>query len=106
MGVKQAAKELFKQSLGDNWKIPDEQQVFVGNLPPDTKDEDLYQLFAPFGAIAPTGVKAMMNPDGSCKGCGFVDFLDEYSAQSAISTLHGYQTPDGNTLQLNTKRKK
>jgi len=104
--VKQAAKELFKQSLGESWKIPDDQQVFVGNLPPDTKDEDLYGLFAPFGAIAPTGVKAMMNPDGTCKGYGFVDFLSNESALNAVTVLSSLQTWDGGKLQLNLKTQK
>merc|ERR1711879_794488 len=51
--VRQAAMATFKQSLGDNLKVPDDQQVYLSGLPPDTTDEGLYQLCAPFGAIGP-----------------------------------------------------
>lgn len=51
-------------------KAPQECQVFLKNLPSDTTDADLYKLCSPFGAIPPNGVKAMLNPDGSCKGIG------------------------------------
>lgn len=61
-------------------------EVFIKNLPSDTTDCDLYKLFAPFGAISPSGVKAMVNADGSCKGIGFVDFMDpSHAAQVGLS---------------------
>merc|ERR1712187_1005201 len=97
---------MGKESLGGNLKVPDEQQVYVSNLPPDTTDENLYQLFAPFGAIGPIVVKAMKNEDGTCKGFGFVDFLSEESAQNAVTVLSGLQTFDGGTLHLKIKSQK
>jgi len=69
--------------------VPAENQVFVKNLPPDTTDEGLYKLFSPFGAIPPTGVKAMMNADGTCKGIGFVDFSEPSAAETAVAALDG-----------------
>merc|ERR1712046_5884 len=98
-----AAMAIFKQSLGDNLKVPDDQQVYLSGLPPDTTDEGLYQLCAPFGAIGPIGVKAMMNPDGTCKGVGFVDFLSAESAQNCVEVLKDLVMPDGSYIQLRIK---
>lgn len=85
-------------------QAPDECQVFLSNLPPDTTDLDLFKLFSPFGAIGVTGVKALVNPDGTCKGIGFVDFVDPSHAELAIQTLHGHTAPDGTTLHVALKR--
>jgi len=84
--------------------VPDECQCFVKNLPSDTTDYELYKLFSPFGAIPPTGVKAMMNPDGTCKGIGFVDFTDAGAAQTAAMSLDGFAMPDGTALGCNLKK--
>merc|ERR1719356_717442 len=48
--------------------VSDECVVMVQNLPFDTTDLDLYRLFSPFGALSPSGVKAVLDDDGSCKG--------------------------------------
>jgi len=81
----------------------DTNALYIAGLPNDTQDVDLYRIFAPFGAIAPKGVRAMVHPDGTCKGFGFVNYLDPSSLQSAISTLNGTQMPDGNTLTVKAK---
>mmetsp|Transcript_69714 Transcript_69714/g.196658 ORF Transcript_69714/g.196658 Transcript_69714/m.196658 type:complete len:162 (+) Transcript_69714:83-568(+) len=81
----------------------DENAVYVAGLPKDATDETLYKIFSPFGAIAPRGVRAMMNPEGGCKGFGFVNYLDNGAAQTVISTLNGAQMPDGTTLTIKTK---
>merc|ERR1719221_345485 len=83
---------------------PDEQCVYVKGLPPDTSDLSMYELFSPFGAIAPTDVKAMLKPDGTCTSVGFVDFQDPSCAAAAVSALHGTTLPDGSALHLNLKR--
>mmetsp|Transcript_11391 Transcript_11391/g.28749 ORF Transcript_11391/g.28749 Transcript_11391/m.28749 type:complete len:280 (+) Transcript_11391:104-943(+) len=83
--------------------VPKECTVYVKNLPLDASDIDLYKLFAPFGAIAPTGVKAMMDPDGTCQGIGFVDYIDPNCAQTAITTLNGFALPDGSCLHVSGK---
>jgi RNA recognition motif-containing protein len=84
-------------------KVPEECMAYVKNLPPDTTDLDLYKLFSPFGAIAYTGVKAMLNQDGSCKGFGFCDFTDPDVAASAVMALNGHTLPDGSTINVSTK---
>jgi len=85
-------------------QAPEDCQCFVKNLPADTTDLSLYMLFAPFGAIPPNGVKAMMNPDGSCKGIGFVDFTDAAAAANAVMTLNDHAQPDGTMLGVATKK--
>lgn len=88
---------------GGKWSN-DDNALFIGNLPEDTSDVDLYEIFAPFGAIPTKGVRAMLNPEGKCTGIGFVNFLDEKAAQMAISTLNGTMLPSGNTLKISVKR--
>eukprot|EP00972_Heterocapsa_arctica_P089463 13189359-Heterocapsa_arctica.AAC.1 len=86
--------------------MPMECQLYIRNLPSDTTDLDLYELFSSFGAIAPRGVKAMTGPDGVCTGIGFIDFLNTdgpQAAQAAIMTLNGTQMPDGSILSIASK---
>merc|ERR1719198_1525662 len=49
---------------GGKW-TNDENALFVGGLPADTTDCDLYEIFSPFGSIPFSGVRAMKNEDGS-----------------------------------------
>jgi len=80
--------------------------LFVSGLPKDCDDIHLYRLLAPFGAITPTGVKAMKFPDGTCKGFGFVNFVDAANMQAAAMMLHGTQLPDGSTMSVVQKKAK
>lgn len=82
----------------------DENTLHVSGLPYDTTDLDLYKIFAPFGGLAPLGVRAMQHEDGSCKGFGFVNCNDAQTAQSALMALNGLQTQDGTTITVSIKR--
>mmetsp|Transcript_89655 Transcript_89655/g.231364 ORF Transcript_89655/g.231364 Transcript_89655/m.231364 type:complete len:238 (+) Transcript_89655:110-823(+) len=84
---------------GGKWQN-DEKTLYVGGLPTDTTDIDLYEIFSPFGAIPNRGVKAMAHEDGTSKGFGFVNFLTMESAQTAITTLNGTLMPDGTMLKV------
>lgn len=81
----------------------DEACVYMRGLPPDCNDGHLFRIFATFGSLAPNGVKAMLNDDGTCKGFGFINFQDATAAQAAISTLNGAQISDGSMFQLSIK---
>jgi len=81
-------------------------QLYVAGLPPDTGNVHLYRLFAPFGAIGPKGVHAMMTNEGKCKGIAFVNFLEEESAQLAIATYNGAVLPDGTAMKVSMKMPK
>merc|ERR1719401_816221 len=89
---------------GGKW-ANDENALFVGGLPPDTTTDDLYEIFTPFGAIPSGGCKAMVDPEsGTCKGIGFVNFLEMTAAQTAIMSLNGAAMPDGTMLKVSVKK--
>ena len=78
--------------------------VFVYNLPDDTQDSLLYQLFSPFGAI--TSVKVIKdNATQKCKRYGFVNMVSYDEAYSAIMALNGFEV-DGRALQVSFKSQK
>jgi len=87
---------------GGKWSN-DNGALWIGGLPNDTTDLDLYYIFATFGSIPAGGVRAMLNEDGSCKGFGFVNYIEPKAAQSAIDTLHGTELPDGALLEVKMK---
>jgi len=87
---------------GGKWSN-DDGALWIGGLPPDTTDLDLYHIFSPFGAVPSSGVRAMLNEDGTCKGFGFVNFVESAAAQQALETLNGTVQPDGKVLQVKVK---
>uniref|UniRef100_A0A7S4SHW2 RRM domain-containing protein n=1 Tax=Alexandrium monilatum TaxID=311494 RepID=A0A7S4SHW2_9DINO len=101
----QFKKELQAEGIlpGGRWQN-DSGALHIGGLPADTTDKDVYEIFAPFGAIASKGLKAMTNPDGSCTGVAFVNFIDPDSAQAAIATLNGKACSDGKVIHVKPKR--
>merc|ERR1711920_335128 len=106
IGIKQLVDGILESGAlpGGIKYTNDENTLFVGGLPEDTTDEDLFLMFSPFGAIAPRGVRAMANEDKSaCKGFGFVNFLDYAASITAIETLNGTQY-DGKTLKVCRKK--
>jgi RNA recognition motif-containing protein len=78
--------------------------LFVYNLPPESDDNYLYQLFGPYGAVA--NVKVARDPGSNlCKGFGFVNMVKVEDAQSAIAALNGAQIGTKN-LQVSFKKDK
>eukprot|EP00732_Lithocolla_globosa_P005426 Lithocolla_globosa_v1_NODE_5618_length_1209_cov_37.867418.p1 type:complete len:334 gc:universal NODE_5618_length_1209_cov_37.867418:51-1052(+) len=76
--------------------------VFAYNLPPDTDEAYLYQLFGPFGAIA--SVRVIRDKQTQqCKGFGFVNYVKQEDAQSSIAALNGAQIGT-KTLQVSFKK--
>jgi len=84
---------------GGKWSN-DENTVHISGLPQDTSNNDLLRIFSPFGAIAAGGAYAQLNPDGTSKGTGIINFLDSEGAQGAISALNGFTLPNGMSLRL------
>ncbi|EJW77940.1 hypothetical protein WUBG_11148, partial [Wuchereria bancrofti] len=78
--------------------------IFVYNLPPETEDAVLWQLFGPFGAVlsVKAGIIIKDFSTGKCKGYGFVTMGQYEDAVTAITSLNGTQL--GNrTLQVSFK---
>lgn len=64
--------------------------IFVGNLDFTTTDDDLRQLFAPFGQV--DRVNILTDRDtGRSRGFGFVEMGNSEEAERAIAALNGSQ---------------
>ncbi|MBI4062845.1 MAG: RNA-binding protein [Elusimicrobia bacterium] len=64
-------------------------RLFVGNLSPETKDEDLQKVFSECGKVISTQViKSKFDPAQS-RGFGFVEMESETDAKNAVTKLNG-----------------
>ena len=62
--------------------------IFVGNLAFTATDQDLRQLFEPYGAV--DKINLITDRDtGRAKGFGFVEMANSGAAQGAIQGLNG-----------------
>jgi len=76
--------------------------IFVGNLSPDTTEEDLQQAFSAFGQVkSVTIIKDMFSRES--KGFGFVEIQSKAEAQAAINGLNGTMLK-GKALNVNEAR--
>ena len=78
--------------------------IYVGNLSWNLKDQDLANLFTPYGEVA--SAKIVMDKfTQRSKGFGFVEMPDDNAAQKAISQLDG-SVVDGRPIKVNVARPK
>jgi RNA recognition motif-containing protein len=78
--------------------------IYVGNLSWGLKDQDLANLFTPFGEVA--SAKIVMDKfTQRSKGFGFVEMPNDEQAQAAISQLNGSEV-EGRNLVVNESRPK
>ena len=78
--------------------------IYVGNLSWGLKDQDLADLFTPYGEVA--SAKIVMDKfTQRSKGFGFVDMPNDEQAQAAIAQLNGSEV-DGRGLVVNESRPK
>jgi RNA recognition motif-containing protein len=77
-------------------------RIFVGSLALTTTEEELAQLFHPYGEI--TSVRIMTDREtGRSRGFGFVEMPRATAAQAAIEGLNG-RSLDGRFLTVNEAR--
>ena len=76
--------------------------IFVGNLAWTTTEEDLAQLFEPFGTVEQAHI-ATDRDTGRSRGFGFVEMPDDTEAQAAIDELNG-SSIGGRPLTVNEAR--
>ena len=75
--------------------------IYVGNLPYDSTDEDLKEVFAPYGEVLSARV-ITDRETGRSRGFGFVEMEDE-AGQAAIEALNGSDM-GGRALRVNEAR--
>jgi len=63
-------------------------KLFVGSLSWSATDEDLKELFSPFGEVTSANV-VMDRETGRSRGFGFVEFKTDEEAQAAVDALDG-----------------
>ena len=79
-------------------------KLFVGNLPYDTGEADLQELFAKAGSVE--SVTVMRDQaTGRARGFAFVEMTTDDEAQKAITELNAFQL-GGRSLTVNEARPK
>ena len=76
--------------------------IYVGNLPYSTTQDDLRQLFEQHGTVESVNI-IQDRETGRSKGFGFVVMPDNTQAQNAISGLND-KDMDGRKLKVNEAR--
>ena len=76
--------------------------LYVGNLPYTFTNEDLEQLFTPYGTITSAQV-IMDRHTGRSRGFGFVDMESDEDGRKAIEELDGSDS-GGRRLTVNEAR--
>jgi RNA recognition motif-containing protein len=62
--------------------------IYVGNLPYETTNDDLVHLFEPYGSVI-SGQVIVDRFSGRSRGFGFVEMAKDDEAQAAIDALNG-----------------
>ena len=77
-------------------------KLYVGNLPFSTTEDDLKQMFAPYGEVTTvTIIKDKFS--GRSKGFGFVEMSTDEEATKAVEMFNG-QDLDGRQIVVNEAR--
>jgi RNA recognition motif-containing protein len=78
--------------------------IYIGNLTPDTTEDEVREAFAPFGDVA--SVKIIRDgATGESRGFGFVEMPNEEQAKTAINEMNEKELK-GNQLHVELGRSK
>lgn len=78
--------------------------IYVGNLPYSTTDQELEQLFSQFGTVLRASVITDRDT-GRSRGFGFVEMANEDEGRQAIEALNG-QPFENRPLTVNEARRR
>jgi cold-inducible RNA-binding protein len=78
--------------------------IFVGNLSFNTSEDELRQLFEPYGQVDRVSILTDRET-GRSRGFGFVEMSSDEEGEKAIASLNGSQV-GGRTLNINEARPK
>ena len=79
-------------------------QIFVGNLAFTVTEQDVCELFAPYGVVDRINL-ITDRETGRPRGFGFVEMADDQAAQAAITALHGQELA-GRALNVSEARQR
>ncbi len=78
-------------------------RIYAGNLPSDTTEKELTELFAAHGRVR--SIKLAHDVfSGKCRGFGFIE-MEGHEARAAIAGLNGKDLR-GNLLRVNEEKAK
>jgi RNA recognition motif-containing protein len=77
-------------------------KIYVGNLPWSIKDDELRELFTPFGDVS-SAIVIMDKFSGRSKGFGFVEMNSDGDAEDAMKALNEKDI-GGRPLRVNEAR--
>jgi cold-inducible RNA-binding protein len=78
--------------------------IYVGNLPYSTTDQELRQMFEEFGQVDRTSI-VMDRETGRSRGFGFVEMSNDAEGQAAINALNG-KDMGGRALVVNVAKQR
>lgn len=76
--------------------------IYVGNLPYTTSEDDLREMFGAFGAVSRATI-IMDRETGRSKGFGFVEMDNGSEAEAAIKSLNE-SSINGRNIKVNEAR--
>lgn len=79
-------------------------KIYVGNLTPQTSEDDLRTAFLPFGQVETVSI-IRDRESGKSWGYGFVSMSTEQAAAAAIAGLNGTEL-DGRALKVEEGRRR
>jgi CUG-BP- and ETR3-like factor len=68
-------------------------RLFVGQVPAEKQEQDLYPIFAAYGVIEK--ITIVKGPDGKSKGCAMVQFKRWSDAETAMDAVNGTSPLEG-----------